>query len=106
MVYEGISNIRISHAEKYYTRIIDRELEIVNLDLRCSVLEVKQKDFNKWRGDELTSKLIEHLSQPKMIQLFQQHIREIAEQVNKGRWKPEQEIFFQPFKSDTTPKLP
>ena len=80
----------IDHA--HYTRLENKwdhsRTKIVNLDLQCSVLEVEQKYFKKWRGDELTNKLIEHLSHPERTKLFQQHMRDVFENVKAGKCFP------------------
>ena len=91
-VTETIGMAVFHRADEYYTRIAKNfDGEILNLDLQCSVLEKKQKDFDKWQGDELTNKLVEHLSQPEMVELIQQHIREVSEKINNGTYKPTQE---------------
>lgn len=71
-----------------YTKIYDRNLNTLNLDLKCEVLEVKQKHFNKYRGVEMTRKLIEHLSQPVMTTHFQEEIRRIDENIKNGTYRP------------------
>lgn len=86
---EAIGNVgRELYPSTAYTKIIDRDLNTLNLDLKCEVLEVKQKHFNKYRGVEITRKLIEHLSQLEMTTHFQEEIRRIDENIKNGTYRP------------------
>jgi hypothetical protein len=72
-----------------YTKVCcDRNYNDIRLDLKCEVLEVKQNHFDKWRGEEMTRRLIDHLSQPHMTQYVQEEITRIYEGVKNGTLKP------------------
>ncbi|MDF1540329.1 MAG: hypothetical protein P1Q69_15650 [Candidatus Thorarchaeota archaeon] len=72
----------------------------VILDLGVEELEVKQEHFNKWRGDELTNRLIERLSRPEVTVKFQQHMQEIAEGVKSGKYKSKGKLIKLDFQAD------
>ena len=57
----------------------------LNVDLGLGELEVKQKHFNKWRGDALTNKLIEYLFRQDVTEKYQFLIQEIAKGVEEGK---------------------
>ncbi len=88
----GLRWLKFEDVNDSYIRLDDTtdfdRMKPLNVDLGLGELEVKQKHFNKWRGDTLTNKLIEYLLRQEVTEKFRHLMHEIAEGVEKGKYRP------------------
>ena len=72
--------------------------EKLNFDLGLQELEVKQDHFNKWRGEEITDKLIAYVLREDTTKRFQALMEEVAVKVENETYKPESSLTPKPKK--------
>ena len=83
----GFRWLDLEYVHEAYFRL-EKDKGTLKVDLGLEELELKQKDFNKWRGDERTEKLLEYLSREDVTAKFQTLMREIAVDAEAGKYRP------------------